>query len=275
MEHNLEEGMKRSRFCILVFLVLLTSLLGCGPGGGKSTVKSTLEAAEEDPFINYNKGVMLFKKKEFSMAASYLSRAVQLEPSNGAYWNVYGLSLAQMGELDAAIEAFQKALEAEPDLTDIHNNLGMVYTEKKDYDKALEEYGLVLQDKTYPNPEFPYFNIGLLKLKQGKQEEAMVAFEQVVTIKPEFYRAFGELAAIYYRMGMYGDSYNAVKKAQKQNAGDPALLLLEARSQVKLGRINDANRVLTKLNLLYPPKHIREAMDDLKIEIARKMREGE
>lgn len=268
--------MKISGFCILTLLVLLTSLSGCGPtGGGKSSVKSTLEAAETDPFINYNKGVMLFKKKEFSMAAGYLSRAVQLEPTNGAYWNVYGLSLAQMGELDAAIDAFRKALEAEPDLTDIHNNLGMVYTEKKDYDKALEEYGLVLQDKTYPNPEFPYFNIGLLKLKQGKEEEAMVAFEQVVTIKPEFYRAFGELAAIYYRMGMYGDAYNAVKKAQKQNAGDPALLLLEARSQVKLGRINDANRVLTKLNLLYPPKHIREAMDDLKIEIARRMREGE
>ncbi len=268
--------MKRSGYSLLMLLLILTSMTGCGPSAtGTSSVKSTLEAAEEDPFINYNKGVMLFKKKEFSMAASYLSKAVQLEPTNGAYWNIYGLSLAQMGELDAAINAFGKALEVEPDLTDVHNNLGMVYTEMKDYDKALEEYGIVLQDKTYPTPEFPYFNIGLLKLKQGKMEEAMLAFEQVVSLKPDFYRAFGELAVIYYRMGMYGDAYNAVKKAQKQNSGDPALLLLEARSQVKLGRLNDANRVLTKLSLLYPPKQIREAMDELKIEIARQMREGE
>lgn len=268
--------MNRSGYGLLALVLVLSTAVGCGPSATRnSTVKSTLQAAEEDPFINYNKGVMLFKKQEYSMAASYLSKSVQLEPSNGAYWNMYGLTLARMGELQASEDAFRKSLEVEPDLTDVHNNLGMVYTEMKDYEKALEEYGIVLQDKTYPTPEFPYFNIGLLKLKQGKTEEAMLAFEQVVSLKPDFYRAFGELAAIYYRMGMYGDAYNAVKKAQKQNSGDPTLLLLEARSQVKLGRLNDANRVLTKLSLLYPPKQIREAMDDLKIEIARKMREGE
>jgi len=254
-------------------LMVLTGI-ACGPSTPKNSVRTTLEAAEEDPFINYNKGVMLFKKQEYSLAAGYLEKAAMLEPSNGAYWNTYGLVLSQMGELDAAIDAFNKALSVQSGMTDIHNNLGMVYTEQQRYEDALVEYGLVLQDKTYPTPEFAYFNIGLLKLKQGKTDEAMMAFEQVVTLKPDFYRAYGELAVIYYQQGMYGDAYNAVKKAQKQLPSDPGLLLLEAKSQARLGKTKDAERVLTKLGLMYPSKEIREEMDKLKAEL-NKARRGD
>lgn len=263
--------MKSNLLKIAVVLFIFTGL-ACGPSSKKNSVRSTLEAAEEDPFINYNKGVMLFKRKEYSVAAGYLAKAVQLEPTNGAYWNTYGLVLGQMGEFEAAIEAFHNALEAQPGMTDVHNNLGMVYTETGQFDKALEEYGLVLQDKTYPTPEFAYFNIGLLKQRRGKLEEAMMAFEQVVALQPDFYRAYGALADIYFKNRMYGDAYNAVKKAQKQKPGDPGLLLLEAKSQVRLGKLKDAERVLTKLGLMYPSKEIREEMDRLKAEISRMQR---
>ena len=266
--------MKRRVWQIGVALFFMTGI-ACGPSAPKSSVKSTLEAAEEDPFINYNKGVMLFKKQEFSLAAGYLAKAVQLEPENGAYWNTYGLVLSQMGEFEAAVTAFNEALVAQPNMTDIHNNLGMVYTEQGRYDEALEEYGIVLQDKTYPTPEFAYFNIGLLKLKMSNTEEAMMAFEQVVTLKPDFYRAYGDLAGIYFKKEMYGDAYNAVKKAQKQSPSDPALLLLEAKSQAYLGRLKDAERVLTKLGLMYPPKEIREEMDKLRREIKKRQQRGE
>jgi len=250
-------------------------LLACGPSAPNPNLKSTLEAVQEDPAVNYSRGIVLMKKQEFSAAAGYLNRACQADPENAAYWNGYGLALFRMGELEGAEAAFQKTVALQPLMTDVYNNLGMVYTEMGKYDEALAAYGKVLQDKTYTTPFFPYFNIGLLKLKQGKEEEAMLAFEHAVQLKPDFYRAYAELATIYYRRGMIADAYNAVKKAQKQYPNEAGLLLLEAQCQFRLGRIRDAERVLTKLGLLYPKKEIREQMDALKKKIRSRKAQGD
>ncbi len=251
--------------------VLLLGSMGCAPSPSSAKLKSTMESEQNDPFINHSKGVMMLHQKEYSSAAGYLKRAAEGEPDNAAYWNDFGLAMSFMGEFDVAKDAFKKALELHADLTDAHNNLGMIYTEQNKLDKALEEYGKVIQDKTYPTPYFPYFNIGLLKLKQGQKEAAQMAFEQAIRLKPDFYRAYAELASLYADKGQYGDAYNAVKKAQKQFPDHPNLLLLEARCQYELKHYNESQRILTKLSLLYPDQSIRKGMDKLKKELTKKM----
>ncbi len=251
--------------------LLLFGSLACAPTPSPAKLKKTIQAEQDDPFINHSKGVMLLHQKEYSSAATYLKQAAEGEPDNAAYWNDFGLAMSFMGEFDAAKAAFEKALKLHPDLTDAHNNLGMIYTEQGKLDKALEEYGKVIRDKTYPTPYFPYFNIGLLKLKQGDVAAAQMAFEQAIRLKPDFYRAYAELAFIYEKKGQFGDAYNAVKKAQKQFPDQPGLLLLEARCQFELKHYNESQRILTKLSLLYPDQRIREGMDKLKKELTKKM----
>ncbi len=260
---------------IFISGIFLTGSISCGPSPSSKKLKTTLHSEQDDPFVNHTRGVMLLHQKEYSSAAGYLKRAAEGEPDNAAYWNDFGLAMSFMGEFNAAKQAFQKALKLHPELTDAHNNLGMIYTEEGKLDKALEEYGKVIQDKTYPTPYFPYFNIGLLKLKQGQKEAAEMAFEQAIKLKPDFYRAYAELAALYADKGQYGDAYNAVKKAEKQYTDQPGLLLLEAQCQYHLKHYNDARRILTKLSLLYPDQKIREGMDKLKKELTRKMILGE
>jgi Tfp pilus assembly protein PilF len=108
-------------------------------------------------------------------------------------------------------------------------------------------------------------------LKQGQKEAAQMAFEQAIRLKPDFYRAYAEVASLYADSGQYGDAYNAVKKAQKQFPDQPDLLLLEARCQYELKHYGEARRILTKLSLLYPNQKIREGMDRLKKELTKKM----
>ncbi len=250
---------------------LMLAGLACAPAPSSAKVKSTVQAEQDDPFVNHSKGVMLLHQKEYSSAAGYLKRAAEGEPDNAAYWNDFGLAMSFMGEFKVAESSFEKALKLHPDLTDAHNNLGMIYTEQNKLDKALAEYGKVIQDKTYPTPYFPYFNIGLLKLKQGQKDAAQMAFEQAIRLKPDFYRAYAEVASLYADSGQYGDAYNAVKKAQKQFPDQPDLLLLEARCQYELKHYGEARRILTKLSLLYPNQKIREGMDKLKKELTKKM----
>ncbi len=217
-----------------------------------------------DAYVDYQKGVLLLKKKEFSMAVNFLQSAIQKEPKNAQYWNALGIALSAMGEYEDAIDALHRALELNPELTDIHNTLGAIYTEMGKYDLALKEYREVLNDKTYPTPHFVYFNIGLLKEKQKKYDEAIAAFEQAVSLKEDFYRVYIPLSQLYYKKGRYADCLNAVKKAQKQFPNSEALLLLEAKSNYMLNNIDEAKRILAKLSLLYPSENIRNEIEKLK-----------
>ncbi len=255
--------MRKILFIIFGCLILLS--ISCAEKKPE-TLRQLKESNPDyrEAYIDYQKGVLLLKKKEYSMAVNFLQSAIKKEPKNAQYWNALGLALSAMGEYEDAIDALNKALELNPDLTDIHNTLGAIYTELGDYDKALQEYGKVLKDKTYPTPYFVYFNIGLLKERQKKYEEAIVAFEQAVSLKKDFYRAYIPLAQLYYKRGRYADCLSAVKKAEKQFPNNEVLLLLEAKANYMLNNYDEAKRILAKLSLLYPSEEVRAEMEKLK-----------
>lgn len=255
--------MKKLAFLSILFVLMFS--FSCAEKKPQTTVDITQSNPDyREAYVDYQKGVLLIKKKEFSMAVNFLQSAIKKEPNNAQYWNALGLALSGMGEYDDAIAAFKKALQLNPELTDIHNTLGVIYTELGKYDLALKEYREVLKDKTYPTPYFVYFNIGLLKEKQKKYDEAIAAFEQAISLKDDFYRVYIPLANLYYKKGRYADCLNAVKKAEKQYPNNEALLLLEAKANFMLHNIDEAKRILAKLSLLYPPDEIRTEIEKLK-----------
>ncbi len=248
---------------VILFLGVMLIMISCAPKKPE-TVSYQTNSDFRDAYVDYQKGVLLLKKKEYSMAVNFLQSAIQKEPKNAQYWNALGLALSAMGEYEDAIDALNKALELNPQLTDIHNTLGAIYTELGKYDMALKEYREVLNDKTYPTPHFVYFNIGLLKEKQKKYDEAIAAFEQAISLKEDFYRVYIPLAQLYYKKGRYADCLNAVKKAEKQFPNNEALLLLEAKANYMLNNFDEAKRILAKLSLLYPSEEIRNEIEKLK-----------
>jgi len=54
--------------------------------------------------------------------------------------NSRGIELADRGWLDEAVKEFKKAIELDPSSAHAHDNLATVYSEKKLYAQALEEY---------------------------------------------------------------------------------------------------------------------------------------
>ncbi len=248
----------------VIILSLTLILIGCAHKTPETQLEQQQGPDFRDAYVNYQKGVLLLKKKEYSMAVNFLQTAIQKEPKNAQYWNALGLALSGMGEYEDAIDAFHKALQYNPELTDIHNTLGVIYTQMGKYDLALKEYREVLKDKTYPTPHFVYFNIGLLKEKQKKYDEAIAAFEQTISLKKDFYRVYAPLAQLYYKKGRYADCLNAIKKAEKQFPNNDSLLLLEAKANYMLNNFDEAKRILAKLSLLYPSDEVRGEMEKLK-----------
>jgi tetratricopeptide (TPR) repeat protein len=121
-------------------------------------------------------------------ADAAIRTAIQLDPKcNNAYLNLSYFS-KQSGRLDQAIDYLEQAKTNIP-LTPITRtalastllNLGLLYGEKKDYERADEnlQQSLVLWERANG-----YYNIGQYYLSQNKLEEALPYFEKTAQLLP-------------------------------------------------------------------------------------------
>ena len=75
---------------------------------------------------------------------------------------------------------------------------GLQLIEKKEYNKALEVFSTLVDQKD--NPEY-YFNIGYIKTSQGKHPEAIEAFSMATSLDRLFGKAYEEMGRVYKLMG--------------------------------------------------------------------------
>ncbi|MEO8520856.1 MAG: tetratricopeptide repeat protein, partial [Acidobacteriota bacterium] len=116
--------------------------------------------APDDWLLNMQLGAHYLDGGKWAQAGEQFRHAVELVPDNPRAYNNLGLVYRGLGKLDDSAAAFQKAIDLEP--TFIHfRNLGMV----------LAEAGM------YP--------------------EAEQALERAIGMRPNQYRAWGLLAAVY------------------------------------------------------------------------------
>ncbi len=118
-----------------------------------------------------NKGVMAFRNAQFPQAVEHFQKAVSFDPSliNARVYlaTAYAQEYAPGGESPSnvrmgqqAISAFQDVLKIDPKNTDALGNIGQIYYEMKNFDKA-KEYQQQLM-KIEPNDPDPYYWIGVL-----------------------------------------------------------------------------------------------------------------
>jgi tetratricopeptide (TPR) repeat protein len=131
-------------------------------------------------------------------------------PASAAALVNRGLTLAEQGNLDEAIDCWREAVRVRPDLPAVHNNLGVALTQQGDLDearKSLEE-ALRLQ----PDYAEAAYNLGVLFMKQGRHLEATARFEEALRLQPDHAQAYNGLGLVLYQSGRPGEA--AVMLAQ-------------------------------------------------------------
>ncbi|QXD26373.1 tetratricopeptide repeat protein [Opitutia bacterium ISCC 51] len=76
-----------------------------------------------------------------------------------------------------------KALSIKPDLASAHNNLGVIYSDRNEVEKAHYHYHRATQ--IIPNYSEAYHNQGILYLENRKAEEARAQFQSALELRPE------------------------------------------------------------------------------------------
>ena len=113
-------------------------------------------------------------------------RATQLDPGNADGWNQLGHLLTRVGDLDAAMAAYNTVLSLgeqhneQQDIAAAYGNLGIVYQTRGDLDQAIDFYLKALKlDEALGNKEGmanQYGNLGIVYKTRGELDKACLLY---------------------------------------------------------------------------------------------------
>ena len=106
-----------------------------------------------------------------------------------------GNELGKKGNFDAAVAAYEKAIETDPSTVYAYSNLGYVYEEKGDEDKAIQYF--LKAAELAPGDSIAWYDLGSAYVKKGDNAKALDSFERSFKLDPEFYKACMSLALAY------------------------------------------------------------------------------
>jgi len=76
------------------------------------TFEAMLSRGQDSEMLRYTLGIAYYKEKRYTEAAKHLVRAVELKPDYSTAWKVLGRVLADNGQLNKALDAFDSGLAA-------------------------------------------------------------------------------------------------------------------------------------------------------------------
>ncbi len=129
-----------------------------------------------------------------------------------------GVQAEKVGQLDAAEKAFLRVLRQGGDVAFVHNNLGIVYQQRRDHLRAIAQFREAVRlDADYAAPRVL---LGASLLALGKVGEATRELETAVKLAPREPLVHLELARAYARAGNPAgmvDQYYALRQLSPQD----------------------------------------------------------
>lgn len=120
---------------------------------------------------------------------SLYRHTLDVTSNNYIILNNLGITLAEQGQVDAAIQAYQEALRIWPRSVTAHVNLGAALADQGKFEEAISHYNEALRLKpdyalARTNWSKALNNMGVSWAQQGKLDEAINFFNQALRIDP-------------------------------------------------------------------------------------------
>ncbi len=108
-------------------------------GGGGGGYGGSGMSNSDPGFEAYGQALRLIKHEEFAEAIPYLDVALQQRPKSANILNYEGYAHRMIGDYNASLDYYNRALAIDPDHKGVHEYLGELYLQTKQLDKAQAE----------------------------------------------------------------------------------------------------------------------------------------
>jgi tetratricopeptide (TPR) repeat protein len=158
----------------------------------------------------FDKANEYLKRKELKEAQAVLEELLQEEPNNGdALYNL-GMIYTELGQPEKAVETLQGCIDSGQDNANVYVALGYAHSKLGNQNKARELFLSALEIE----PDNPYAlrNIGALYGKEANYESAIRYFERSLSFNPSDVNTAYGLGMSYFNLGDLANADRYLRK---------------------------------------------------------------
>ena len=139
-----------------------------------------LKQSPADPDAYIYRGIVFFKRQNYTAAQQDFSKALQLKPAFSASLYNLGLTFTKLGKPKAAIKAYDDLLKISPNYNQGWYNRGLLHFEKHDFTKAAADMNALLNLE--PRSADAQNLLGVISVKQKRYPDAWNDFYKAAAI---------------------------------------------------------------------------------------------
>lgn len=171
----------------LFFILFGPALLVSLPG--QTVVNRTLAQTAQAGTEERDRGIELYRAKNYSDAAKLLQAAVKKNAADAQAWCYLGLALTQdERELKNASQAFENAISLRANFAAAHAGLGYVLLRRNKSSEALREARTAVSID--PGIAIAHHVIGVVQINAGAFDEALTAAREAIRLNPNLAAAY-------------------------------------------------------------------------------------
>jgi tetratricopeptide (TPR) repeat protein len=184
----------------------------------------------------YMKGVSYLQKKNYELALVEFQRSIQTDKKNKNAYFALGSVNETMGKFADAARYYEEALDIDPEYSEAHNALGVVFSRQERWKDALKSFNKALGNKLYTTPHIAYYNMAHVYMAQKNYEKAIEAYRES--------KRFANYDQTIYELGMALFDAGKVKEAISEFREGVALSPSNAsiRYGLALALLKDGNK---------------------------------
>lgn len=183
------------------------------------------------------------REEDVNQVIAILEDAVLRFPAEVNFRIDLGRLYRHLGELDKSLEAFEIALEQDPNRKLIYNDLGYLFAERGDFTTALkyiDKYQQLAPDE--PNP---YDSKGEILMMAGRLDEAVAQLETALDKWPDFIHSSLRLSDLYRESWDYKKTLDYINYAEQSLPGSASELEIGYRKALaywRFGKFKEAEK---------------------------------
>ena len=185
-------------------------------------------------------------KEILPRAKAAAEKSIDLAPELAeAHNSLAGVAILLEWNWQAAENEFKEAIRLNPQYTNTHHWYGFYFLFMKHYEKAIEQWNLVLEQ----DPLVPYYQAaaGLPYYYMHRYDEAIDQYQESLVLDPNFHAARYYLGWAYIGKKMYEEAIEEIKEAIKLSGESSAYLGSLSYAYSLAGNRGEALKLLEQL----------------------------
>lgn len=189
-------------------------------------------------------GLLSYFTGNYDKSLEVYDLALNMDSNNPEIWFNKGIVLAELRQIESAIQSFEKALEINPNFYEAQYYKWLYSLKSSKHEEVLENLECLIEDTQNENC---WFNAGETLVKINQLENAIRVLDRALELNPDFTKARLLKVISLFDLGEYEKSLDVLNYFSETKVNEPEIFFWKGKVLLKLGQYENSIEALNKV----------------------------